>query len=82
LLNPAASKIFEDEHVLVFMPLPPGRWFGAPGHVLVVPKRMCANVLDLKPDELRGLMSGCKKLASPNARGSELPVIRVSRTMG
>src|SRR5205809_6642592 len=48
----AASKIFEDEHVLVFMPLPEEEVV-APGHVLVVPKRMGArNLLDLKPDEI------------------------------
>ena len=52
----AASKIFEDEHVLVFMPLPDEEVV-APGHVLVVPKRLGArNMLDLKPDELRDLM--------------------------
>jgi diadenosine tetraphosphate (Ap4A) HIT family hydrolase len=34
----AASKIFEDEHVLVFMPLPEEEVV-TPGHVLVVPKR-------------------------------------------
>src|SRR5438045_8618473 len=47
----AASKIFEDEHVLVFMPLPQEE-VAAPGHVLVVPERTGArNILDLKPDE-------------------------------
>src|SRR5881398_1115163 len=35
----AASKIFEDDHVLVFMPLPEEEVV-VPGHVLVVPKRM------------------------------------------
>jgi|GEM_PF-5274096 len=35
----AASKIFEDEHVLVFMPLPEEEVV-VPGHVLVVPKRL------------------------------------------
>ncbi len=35
----AASKIFEDDHVLVFMPLPEEEVV-APGHVLVVPKRI------------------------------------------
>jgi len=35
----AASKIFEDDRVLVFMPLPEEEVV-APGHVLVVPKRM------------------------------------------
>ena len=37
----AASKIFEDEHVLVFMPLPEEE-VTVPGHVLVVPKRLGA----------------------------------------
>ena len=40
----AASKIFEDEHVLVFMPLPEEEVV-VPGHVLVVPKRLGARNL-------------------------------------
>src|SRR5215467_13550867 len=48
----ARSKIFEDDRVLVFMPLPQEE-VGTPGHVLVVPKRMGArNLLNLKPDEM------------------------------
>src|ERR1043166_7258929 len=44
----ARSKIFEDDTVLVFMPLPEEE-VATPGHVLVVPKRMGArNLLDLK----------------------------------
>jgi diadenosine tetraphosphate (Ap4A) HIT family hydrolase len=35
----AASKIFEDDRVLVFMPLPEEE-VAVPGHVLVVPKRL------------------------------------------
>ena len=57
----AASKIYEDEHVLVFMPLPEEEVV-VPGHVLVVPKRLGArNLLDLKPDEM----------CAPAARGSK-----------
>src|SRR5262250_3902847 len=45
----ARSKIFEDDRVLVFMPLPEEEVV-APGHVLVVPTRMGArNLLDLQP---------------------------------
>src|ERR1044071_2482200 len=48
------AKIFEDDRVLVFMPK--GEVV-APGHVLVVPKRLGArNLLDLKPDEMRDLL--------------------------
>src|SRR3954469_16710994 len=47
----ARSKIFEDDRVLVVMPLPEEEVV-TPGHVLVVPKRIGArNLLDLKPDE-------------------------------
>src|SRR3989440_12834863 len=54
----AASKIFEDDRVLVFMPLPEEEVV-VPGHVLVVPKRLGArNLLDLKPDEM------CHRLAT------------------
>ena len=57
----AASKIFEDEHVLVFMPLPEEEVV-APGHVLVVPKRLGArNLLDLKPDEMCALLAAVQK---------------------
>jgi histidine triad (HIT) family protein len=64
-----AAKIFEDEHVLVFMPLPQEEVV-APGHVMVVPKRMGArNLLDLKPDELRDLLVAVQKAATAQKKG-------------
>ena len=64
-----ASKIFEDEHVLVFMPLPEEEVV-APGHVLVVPKRLGArNMLDLKPDEMRDLLVAVQKAGIAQRKG-------------
>ena len=61
------AKIFEDEHVLVFMPR--GEVV-APGHVLVIPKRMGArNLLDLKPEELRDLLVAAQKAARAQKKG-------------
>ena len=61
------ARIFEDEHVLVFMPR--GEVV-APGHVLVIPKRMGArNLLDLKPDELRELLVTVQKAATAQRKG-------------
>ena len=61
------AKIFEDEHVLVFMPQDEVL---APGHVLVVPKRLGArNLLDLKPDELRDLLVAVQKVAIAQRKG-------------
>jgi histidine triad (HIT) family protein len=78
----AASKIFEDEHVLVFMPLPEEEVV-APGHVLVVPKRLGArNVLDLKPDELRDLLVAVQKAATAQKKGLGATGFRVSQNNG
>src|SRR5256885_15778685 len=68
----AASKIFEDEHVLVFMPLPDEEVV-VPGHVLVVPKRLGArNLLDLKPEEMCALLAAVQKagIAQKNGLGA------------
>ncbi len=76
------GKIFEDEHVLVFMPLPEEEVV-APGHVLVVPKRMGArNLLDLKPDELRDLLVAVQKAATAQRKGLGATGFRVSQNNG
>jgi histidine triad (HIT) family protein len=78
----AGSKIFEDEHVLVFMPLPEEEVV-APGHVLVVPKRLGArNLLDLKPDELRDLLVAVQKAATAQRKGLGATGFRVSQNNG
>jgi histidine triad (HIT) family protein len=61
------TKIFEDDHVIVFMPRDPVL---APGHVLVIPKRLGArNLLDLKPDEMRELLVAVQKAAIAQKKG-------------
>jgi histidine triad (HIT) family protein len=78
----AKSKIFEDEHVLVFMPLPEEEVV-VPGHVLVVPKRLGArNVLDLKPDELRDLMVAVQKAGMAQRKALGATGFRVSQNNG
>ena len=78
----AASKIFEDEHVLVFMPLPEEEVV-APGHVLVVPKRLGArNILDLKPDELRELLVTVQKAGIAQRKALGATGFRVSQNNG
>ena len=78
----ARSKIFEDEHVLVFMPLPDEE-VATPGHVLVVPKRMGArNLLDLKPDEFRDLIAAVQKAAIAQKNGLGATGFRVQQNNG
>jgi histidine triad (HIT) family protein len=76
------GKIFEDEHVLVFMPLPEEEVV-APGHVLVVPKRLGArNLLDLKPDEMCELLAAVQKAAIAQKNGLGATGFRVQQNNG
>src|SRR5437660_7894919 len=78
----AASKIFEDDRVLVFMPLPEEEVV-VPGHVLVVPKRLGArNLLDLKPDEMRDLLVAVQKAAIAQKKGLGATGFRVQQNNG
>ena len=77
-----AARIFENEHVLVFMALPEEEVVAA-GHVLVVPKRMGArNVLDLKPDELRALLVAVQKAGIAQKNGLGATGFRVQQNNG
>ena len=78
----ARSKIFEDDRVLVFMPLPEEEVV-TPGHVLVVPKRLGArNLLDLKPDEMRDLLVTVQKAAIAQKNGLGATGFRVQQNNG
>src|SRR3984893_11083863 len=78
----AASKIFEDDRVLVFMPLPEEEVV-APGHVLVVPKRMGArNLLDLKSDEMCHLLATVQKVGIAQKNGLGATGFRVQSNKG
>jgi histidine triad (HIT) family protein len=78
----SASKIFEDERVLVFMPLPQEEVV-APGHVLVVPKRLGArNLLDLKPDEMCALLVAVQKAGIAQKNGLGATGFRVQSNNG
>src|SRR5262249_35513721 len=74
------AKIFEDDHVVVFMP--PDEVV-APGHVLVVPARLGArNLLDLKPDEMRDLLVAVQKAAIAQKNGLGATGFRVQQNNG
>jgi histidine triad (HIT) family protein len=78
----ARSKIFEDDRVLVFMPLPEEEVV-TPGHVLVVPKRVGArNLLDLKPDEMCYLLATVQKAAIAQKNGLGASGFRVQQNNG
>ena len=78
----AASKIFEDDRVLVFMPLPEEEVV-VPGHVLVVPKRLGArNLLDLKPEEMCAVLAAVQKAGIAQKNGLGATGFRVQSNNG
>lgn len=76
----SVARIFEDDHVMVFMPADE---VVAAGHVLVVPKRLGArNLLDLKPDEMRDLLVAVQKAAIAQKNGLGATGFRVQQNNG
>jgi histidine triad (HIT) family protein len=74
------TEIFEDDHVIVFMPRDAVL---APGHVLVIPKRLGArNLLDLKPDEMRDLLVAVQKAAIAQKKGLNATGFKVIQNNG
>lgn len=51
------AKVYENGSVLAFLDIAPA----AQGHMLVVPKKHYATLLDLPPDEAEALMEGLRK---------------------
>ncbi|EAQ45724.1 HIT family protein [Roseobacter sp. MED193] len=54
-----AARVYEDEHTLAFMDIMPR----ADGHLLVIPKTPCRNVLDASPEQLSAVMQTVQRLS-------------------
>ncbi|WP_170528978.1 HIT family protein [Ruegeria arenilitoris] len=54
-----STRVYEDEDTLAFMDIMPR----ADGHLLVIPKTPCRNVLDATPEQLAAVMTSVQKLA-------------------
>lgn len=54
-----SSRVYEDEDTLAFMDIMPR----TDGHLLVIPKTACRNVLDATPEQLAAVISTVQKLA-------------------
>ncbi|MCB1313108.1 MAG: HIT family protein [Sedimentitalea sp.] len=54
-----STKVYEDDATLVFMDIMPR----ADGHVLVIPKTPCRNLLDATPAQLSACMATVQKMS-------------------
>lgn len=54
-----AARVYEDDDTLAFMDIMPR----ADGHLLVIPKTPCRNVLDASPEQLNSVMLTVQRLS-------------------
>lgn len=52
-------RVYEDDETLVFMDIMPR----ADGHILVIPKTPCRNILDASPAQMASVMQTVQKLS-------------------
>ncbi len=55
-----ATRVYEDDETLAFMDIMPR----ADGHLLVIPKTPCRNVLDATPEQLSAVMKTVQKMGN------------------
>ena len=74
-----ASKVYEDDHVLAFMPL---RMI-SPGHVLVISKTSRArNLLDIEPEELARVMDVATRVARAEVKALGIQGFQILQNNG
>ncbi|WP_170764473.1 HIT family protein [Ruegeria lacuscaerulensis] len=54
-----STRVYEDDETLAFMDIMPR----SDGHLLVIPKTPCRNLLDASPEQLASVMTTVQKLA-------------------
>jgi histidine triad (HIT) family protein len=55
-----STRVYEDDDTLAFMDIMPR----ADGHLLVIPKTPCRNVLDASPEQLSAVMATVQRLSN------------------
>jgi histidine triad (HIT) family protein len=68
-----ATKVFEDERVLVIMDAMPQ----GPGHTLVIPKGTSRNLLDIEADDLKHAILAVQRVARAVKQAFEAPGVFV-----
>ncbi|WP_299663602.1 HIT family protein [uncultured Ruegeria sp.] len=54
-----SNRVYEDDHTVALMDIMPR----SDGHVLVIPKTPCRNILDASPEQLAAVMATVQKMA-------------------
>lgn len=70
-----ATRVYEDDETLAFMDIMPR----SDGHLLVIPKTPCRNVLDASPAQLAAVMATVQKLAVAAKAGMEADGVTIQQ---
>ena len=70
--------VFEDDHVLAFMPLDAA----APGHALVIPKGRVRSLLDMTPGEMGQVLDVVRRVAIAQQRALGATGFKVAQNNG
>lgn len=73
-----SSPVYEDDHTIAFLDISPVN----PGHTLVVPKRHCVNLEDMREEEIYHVFGIAKKLAPAIAAGVQADGFNIGMNNG
>lgn len=70
-----SARVYEDDDTLVFMDIMPR----ADGHVLVIPKTPCRNILDASPAQMASVMATVQKMSHAVMRAFDAPGVTLQQ---
>ncbi|AVO39140.1 HIT family protein [Pukyongiella litopenaei] len=70
-----STRVYEDDDTLAFMDIMPR----ADGHLLVIPKTPCRNVLDASPEQLATVMATVQKMARAVMAAFDAPGVTIQQ---
>jgi len=70
-----STRVYEDDDTLVFMDIMPR----ADGHILVIPKTPCRNILDASAEQMASVMKTVQKMSLAVMRAFEAPGVTLQQ---
>ena len=69
------ARVYEDDDTLAFMDIMPR----VDGHVLVIPKTPCRNILDASPEQIAAVMATVQKISRAVMKAFEAPGVTLQQ---
>ena len=69
------ARVYEDDDTLAFMDIMPR----VDGHVLVIPKTPCRNILDASPEQIAAVMATVQKISRAVMKAFDAPGVTLQQ---